>query len=71
MVEENKDRKTQGLMYEQQLDHLDITINELVTRVKKLLHIKRYAYIRHDRDTHDDGTLIKPHIHLMMQFEFA
>lgn len=69
MVEETKNRKTQGLMYEQQLDHLDITINELVTRVKKLLHIKRYAYITHDRDTHDDGTLIKPHIHLMMQFD--
>lgn len=69
MVEETKDHKTQGLMYEQQLDHLDITINELVTRVKKLLHIKRYAYIMHNRDTHDDGTLIKPHIHLMMQFD--
>lgn len=69
MVEETKNRKTQGLMYEQQLDYLDITINELVTRVKKLLHIKRYAYIKHDRDTHDDGTLIKPHIHLMMQFD--
>ena len=52
--------------YCQQIEHLKMSIED----IKCVLEQKRirYAFIVHDKDTLEDGTPKKPHIHIMMDF---
>lgn len=50
----------------QQLEYLDMELVKKVLEDKRA--IKDYAYIIHDKDKKEDGTVKSPHIHLMMRF---
>ena len=45
---------------------IDVSKIEEILKSKKA--VKEYAFIVHDKDTKDDGTLKRPHVHIMMRF---
>lgn len=53
--------------YCQQIEHLQIPLED----IQKLMDSKscRYAYLVHDKDTHEDGSIKAPHLHIMMDFK--
>lgn len=51
------------ILYTDNLDHIEL--------LKQLTNKYNYAYILHDKDTNDDGTLKKEHIHLLIFFKNA
>ncbi len=67
------------LEYQQQLEHLKVSLDEMEEIIEKHRTIKEWAYIIHDKDVytkkdeeknpeHKEGTLKKPHIHLYLNF---
>lgn len=54
--------------YSQQIRHLKMSIDEIVSTINKHKTIKEWAYIIHDKDTSKDGTPVEPHIHLYLNF---
>lgn len=66
--QENKAR-TKGMMYVQQLDKLPLAnVEALTRRCRKLKNIKRFALIVHNKDINQQGELIPPHVHVMLEF---
>lgn len=66
--QENKAR-TKGIMYVQQLDKLPLAdVKALTRRCRKLKNIKRFALIVHNKDINQQGELIPPHVHVMLEF---
>lgn len=61
----SKTPRCKNMMYEQQLDHLPGTLDEMKHRIENL-GAKRYAYIIHDKDNGE-----KPHLHAMLCFSNA
>lgn len=69
MVKVNAAR-TKGMMYVQQLDKLPLAnVEALTRRCRKLKNIKRFALIVHDKDVNQQGELIPPHVHVMLEFK--
>lgn len=65
-----KEIKTRTIMYEQQLDYLSLSIDEIDEMLKREDSKRknfRYGYVIHDMDTDKDGNLVKPHLHVMVQ----
>lgn len=46
-----------------------LTEEKIKAVVSSYKTIKRYAYIKHDKDVGDDGVIKKPHFHIVLQFE--
>lgn len=64
-----KKAESRNLMLVQQIAHLPFNIVD-IPNIMERMRVKNYAFITHDKDV-KDGELVKPHIHLMMQFENA
>lgn len=64
-MQKSKTPRCKNMMYEQQLDHLPFSLDEMKKRIENL-GAKRYAYIIHDKDNGE-----KPHLHAMLSFENA
>ena len=62
--------RSRGVMYVQQLDKMKFSnLDALKRRVQSLSKLKRFAMIVHDKDTNGDNELVKPHVHVMLEFE--
>lgn len=62
--------RSRGVMYVQQLDKIKFSsLEALKTRIQSLSKLKRFAMIVHDKDTNADNELVKPHIHVMLEFK--
>ena len=60
------DIRSQVLMFTQQLEHLNRSKEEIIEKVKQLPYLDQYALIIHDKDVNQDGSPVKPHIHLVL-----
>lgn len=64
--------KAKNMMYMQYMEHLPFkSMDDLIINIKMTLKPLKYAAILHDKDTNEEGSLKKPHIHVMLQFENA
>lgn len=63
-----KEKSAKHLMFEQQLAHMQITIDEMFDVLESHATVKFFEFIIHDKDVSDDGSLKAPHIHLYMNF---
>lgn len=64
-----KDTRSQVFMFVQQINHLNISVKELIKKISHLDHLKKFAYIIHDKDKDSNGKYIKKHIHVAMIFD--
>lgn len=55
-------------MFTQQLTYLNCSKEELITKVKHLPYLTKFALIVHDKDVKLDNSPIVPHIHLVITF---
>lgn len=46
------------------------TVDYVESFLSRFSAVKDYAYIVHDKDTRDDGSLKDPHVHLMLRFSY-
>ena len=70
MTTQKSTARTKGIMYVQQLDKLPLAdVKALNRRCSKLKNIKRFALIVHDKDVNQQGELIPPHVHVMLEFK--
>lgn len=53
------------------LDKLGCKIEDIETILKSKTNIYQYAYIIHDKDNKEDGSLKSPHIHIAIKFNNA
>lgn len=60
--------KARAMMYVQQVDKMPISIDDMEYRVSEKIKPEKWAYIVHDKDSDDEGAVIKAHVHLMMRF---
>ena len=63
--------KARNIMYEQKLDHLPFENFNMLLKAIESLTPKRWAYIYHDRDTHEDGSKVDKHVHFVLEFQNA
>ena len=66
--------KVKNVMYEQQLQYLPPsakrkTLNSIYKVMIEKLNPKKIAGIVHDKDMNQDGELVTPHVHIVLQFE--
>lgn len=62
--------RSRGVMYVQQLDKIKFSsLNALKKRIQSLNKLTRFALIVHDKDTDENNKLVKPHVHVMLEFE--
>lgn len=67
-----KRMRERNIMYVQQLEYLPFkNFEELINHIETEINPTEYAAIIHDKDTHDDGSLKEPHVHVMFHFENA
>ena len=61
--------RSRGWMYVSKVEEVPFAdLAALERRCKVLKGVERYAMIVHDRDTHKDGSKVRPHVHVMLQF---
>lgn len=64
--------RARNMMYVQKLEYLpDDSFQEAVKRIVDILEPQKYAAILHDKDIDEEGNIIDPHIHIILQFENA
>lgn len=62
--------RSRGVMYVQRLDKMKFSsLDALKRRIQSLSKLKRFAMIVHDKDTDEDNKLVKPHVHVMLEFK--
>nr|WP_130789588.1 Rep family protein [Lachnoclostridium pacaense] len=54
----------------QQTAHID-SIDKMIQTIKSNQAVEKYAYIIHDKDVDDSGTLKAEHIHIMIKFAYS
>lgn len=69
MKKTKKSIKCHNMMFEQELRHMNLTVDEIKSKVENDLKPEKWAMIIHDMDLKDDGkTPADEHIHLFMHF---
>lgn len=64
--------KARNVMFVQQISFFDKdNIQEIIQEITEILTPIKYAGILHDKDKRDDGEIVNPHIHLVLQFQSA
>lgn len=63
----NQNIRARQFMYVQQLRLLKIPLEELPEFLRSL-NTTEWAYIVHDKDKHQDGSLVEPHIHIVLKY---
>ena len=63
----NQNIRARQFMYVQQLRLLKIPLEELPEFLGNL-NTTEWAYIVHDKDKHQDGSLVEPHIHIVLKY---
>lgn len=64
--------KARNVMFVQQIEFFDSSnLQDIINDMTYILKPTRFAGILHDKDIGQDGETVKPHIHLVLQFENA
>ena len=64
--------RARNVMYVQKTEYLpDDSLQTTVNRIVELLNPEKYAAIVHDKDVDDEGNIIDPHVHIILQFTNA
>lgn len=59
-------------MFVQQIEYFQSSnLQDIIEYMTNILKPLRFAGILHDKDIGQDGNLVAPHIHLVLQFESA
>ena len=64
--------KARNIMFVQQIEYFQSSnLQDIIEYMTNILKPIRFAGILHDKDIGQDGNLVAPHIHLVLQFESA
>ena len=64
--------KARNVMFVQQIEYFQSSnLQDIIEYMTNILKPLRFAGILHDKDIGQDGNLVAPHIHLVLQFESA
>ena len=64
--------KARNVMFVQQIEYFQSSnLQDIIEYMTNILKPHRFAGILHDKDIGQDGNLVAPHIHLVLQFESA
>jgi plasmid replication protein len=64
--------KARNIMFVQQIEYFQSSnLQDIIEYMTNILKPLRFAGILHDKDIGQDGNLVAPHIHLVLQFESA
>ncbi|MDW8745662.1 Rep family protein [Streptococcus suis] len=64
--------KARNVMFTQQVSYLTSgNLTDIIEEIKEKMKPKRIAGIIHDKDLDENGQFVKPHIHIVLQFDSA
>ncbi|MGV3145290.1 Rep family protein [Streptococcus parasuis] len=64
--------KARNVMFTQQVSYLTSgNLTDIIKEIREKMKPKKIAGIIHDKDLDENGQLVKPHIHIVLQFDSA